>query len=98
MRTQLRSYLDNGRYEIDNNTAENAIQPIAQGRANWLFFGSDNGALSGAIHMTFAAMSKLHGIDLYTAAEREAARDPGSRPHSANLKETEGCVSRYGVS
>jgi transposase len=65
LRTQLRSYLDNGRYEIDNNTAENAIRPVALGRANWLFFGSDNGALSGAIHMTFAAMCKLHDIDLY---------------------------------
>jgi hypothetical protein len=33
----LARVLDDGRYPIDNNPAENAIRPIAIGRKNWLF-------------------------------------------------------------
>lgn len=36
----LTRYLDDGRHPIDNNPVENAIRPIAVGRKNWLFAGS----------------------------------------------------------
>jgi Transposase IS66 family len=45
----LARYLDDGRYEIDNNLVENAIRPVALGRKNYLFAGSHNGA-QGAWH------------------------------------------------
>jgi hypothetical protein len=32
-----------GRLEMTNNAAERAIRPLALGRKNWLFAGSDNG-------------------------------------------------------
>ena len=42
---KLRPYLDDGRLEIDNNTAERAMRPIALGRKNYLFMGSKGGKL-----------------------------------------------------
>lgn len=36
----LTRYLDDGRLPIDNNWIENPIRPIALGRKNWLFAGS----------------------------------------------------------
>jgi hypothetical protein len=37
------AYLNDGMLEIDNNLAENSIRPIALGRKNYLFAGSDRG-------------------------------------------------------
>ena len=39
-RQALYRYLDDGRLKPDNNTAENAIRPLALGRKNWLFVES----------------------------------------------------------
>src|SRR6202044_3986086 len=39
----LTRYLDDGRIEIDNNVVERAMRPIALGRKNHLFAGSDDG-------------------------------------------------------
>ena len=33
----LRTFLANGKVEIDNNAVERAIKPVALGRKNWLF-------------------------------------------------------------
>lgn len=40
----LTRYLTDGRLEISNNAAERAIRPLALGRKNWIFAGSDVGA------------------------------------------------------
>jgi hypothetical protein len=37
-------FLEDGRIELDNNTVERALRPIALGRKNALFAGSDGGA------------------------------------------------------
>ena len=37
----LTRYLDDGTYPIDNNPVENAIRPVALGRKNWLFAGTE---------------------------------------------------------
>ena len=37
-------YLEDGKLEIDNNLVENAIRPVAIGRKNYLFCGSEQGA------------------------------------------------------
>ena len=44
----LRRYLEDGRLKPDNNTAENAIRPLALGRKNWLFAGSERGGRGGS--------------------------------------------------
>ncbi len=45
----LARYLDDGRIEIDNLIAERALRPVAIGRRNYLFAGSDKGAERAAI-------------------------------------------------
>src|SRR5512132_2135346 len=47
--TALRRYLDDGRLEIDNNAAERQIRPLALGRKNYLFAGSDTGGDRAAV-------------------------------------------------
>jgi transposase len=60
---RLRHYLDHGILELDNNTAERAMRPIALGRKNYLFMGSDRGGKSAAIAYTLIETAKLNGID-----------------------------------
>jgi hypothetical protein len=42
-------FLDDGRIEIDSNTVERAMRPVALTRKNALFAGSDGGAENWAI-------------------------------------------------
>ena len=59
----LKPYLKHGVLELDNNTAERSIRPIAIGRKNYLFMGSDRGGKSAAIAYTFIGTAKLCNID-----------------------------------
>jgi transposase len=56
-------FLDDGRVEIDNNTVERAIRPIALGRKNHLFAGSDGGAARWAIVASLLATAKLNDVE-----------------------------------
>ena len=44
-------YLEDGRLRPDNNLAENAIRPVALGRKNWLFIGSQRAGRAAALYM-----------------------------------------------
>jgi hypothetical protein len=55
-------FLDDGRIALDNNTVERAIRPIALGRKNHLFAGSDGGAARWAVVASLLATAKLNGI------------------------------------
>ena len=59
----LTRYLDDGRLEISNNAAENAIRPVALGRKNWLFAGSDSGGERAATFYTLIRTAKLNGLE-----------------------------------
>ena len=61
--TALTRYRDDGRIEIDNNPVERAIRPIALGRKNWLFAGSDAGGTRAAAIASLIATAKLNGLD-----------------------------------
>ncbi len=50
-REALCRYLEDGRLKPDNNIAENAIRPLALGRKNWLFAGSERGARATALFL-----------------------------------------------
>ena len=56
-------YTTDGRLEIDNNRAENALRGIALGRKNFLFAGSDAGGENAAIIYTLIETAKLNGIE-----------------------------------
>jgi transposase len=56
-------FLEDGRLELDTNTVERAIRPIALGRKNALFAGSDGGACHWAIVASLVATAKLNGVE-----------------------------------
>lgn len=60
---KARPYLDNGALELDNNSAERAMKPVAIGRKNWMFAGSEGGGKAMAIAFTLIESAKLNGID-----------------------------------
>ncbi len=60
---KLRCYLDHGFLELDNNTAERAMRPVALGRKNYLFVGSEGGGKAAAIAYTLIETAKLNGVD-----------------------------------
>lgn len=59
----LTRYTTDGRLEISNNAAERAIRPLAVGRKNWLFAGSDTGGQRAATIYTIIETAKLNGLE-----------------------------------
>jgi len=59
----LLRYTQDGRLEIDNNTAERSIRGVGVGRKNYLFFGSDSGGERAAIIYSLVESCKLNHID-----------------------------------
>jgi transposase len=59
----LLRFLDDGRIEIDSNSVERAMRPIALNRKNALFAGSDEGAENWAMLASLIETCKLHGIN-----------------------------------
>jgi transposase len=60
---KLRPWLDHGFLELDNNAAERSMRPIALGRKNYLFMGSERGGRSAAIAYTLIETAKLNSVD-----------------------------------
>ncbi len=61
----LTRYLDDGRLEIDNNGAENAIRPFVMGRKNWLFSASVKGVKASANLYSLIETAKANGLEPY---------------------------------
>lgn len=59
----LGRFIEDGTIGIDNNAAERAIRPIALGRKNWLFAGSDRGGERAAGILSLIETAKLNGIE-----------------------------------
>jgi transposase len=62
---KLIRYLDDGRLEIDNNGAENAIRPFVLGRKNWLFSASVKGVQASANLYSLIETAKANGLEPY---------------------------------
>ncbi len=67
-------YTADGDFAIDNNVAENLMRPIALGRKNWLFFGSDNGGKTAAILCSITQSAKRNGLNVYAYLKDVLAR------------------------
>jgi len=67
-------YTTDGEFSIDNNIAENLMRPIALGRKNWLFFGSDNGGRTAAILFTITQSAQRHGLNVFNYLKDIIAR------------------------
>lgn len=59
-------FLDDGRVELDTNPVERAIRPVALGRKNHLFAGSDRGARRWATVSSLVETAKLNGVEPYS--------------------------------
>jgi len=62
---KLVRYLDDGRIEIDNNSAENAIRPFVVGRKNWLFSASVKGVKASANLYSLVETAKANDLEPY---------------------------------
>ena len=59
----LTRFIDDGRIELDNNTVERTVRPIALNRKNALFAGSDGGAEHWATIASLIETCKLNDVD-----------------------------------
>jgi len=56
-------YAETGDLPLDNNPVENSIRPIALGKKNWLFAGSERAGQRAAVIQTLLGTAKLNGLD-----------------------------------
>jgi len=59
----LSRYAETGHVPIDNNPVENCIRPIALGKKNWLFVGSERAGRRAAAIQTLVGTAKLNGLN-----------------------------------
>jgi len=62
-RVALQRFLEDGRLPIHNNGSERELRREAVGRKNWLFVGSDDGAVVNVTFVSLLASCQLHGIE-----------------------------------
>lgn len=74
----LQTYLDHGFLEIDNNTAERSMKPIALGRKNFLFVGSDKGGETAATLYSILETCKLNKVEPLAYLTDVLMRLPGT--------------------
>ena len=56
-------YADSGDLPIDNNPVENTIRPIAIGKKNWLFAGSEAAGQRAAAIQSLLETARVNGIE-----------------------------------
>ena len=61
--TALTHFLSDGNVPIDNNAVENSVRPLALGRRNWLFVGSQQAGERAASILSLIESAKLNGHD-----------------------------------
>ena len=59
----LNRYVEDGELNIDNNISERTVKPIAIGRKNWLFVGSEPAGHRAAILMSLIASCKSNFVE-----------------------------------
>ncbi len=75
-------FLDDGRIEIDSNTVERSIRPIALNRKNALFAGSDGGGENWAVIASLIETCKLCGVDPHGYLADVLAKIVNGHPNS----------------
>lgn len=59
----LARYDQTGNLPIDNNPVEQTIRPVAIGKKNWLFTGSERAGKRAAVIQSVIGTAKLNGIN-----------------------------------
>ena len=82
---RLVRYIEDGRFQIDNNLIENSIRPVALGRKNYLFAGSHNAAQNAAMIYSLLGTCKINNIEPFQYLTKTLATLPD---HMANQLHT----------
>ena len=77
----LERYAYSGHLPIDNNPVENSIRPIAIGKKNWLFTGSERAGKRAAAIQSLIGAARLGGLDPYAWLQDTLEKLP-PWPHS----------------
>jgi transposase len=75
-------FVDDGRIELDNNPVERAIRPIALGRKNHLFAGSDGGGVRWATVCSLITSAKLNNVEPFAYLKDVLERMTDGHPMS----------------
>ena len=75
-------FLDDGRVELDNNPVERAIRPVALGRKNHLFAGSDGGGERWAMIASLIETARLNDVEPYAYLRDVLERMTNGHPMS----------------
>jgi hypothetical protein len=73
-------YTGDGRIPIDNNLIERLLRPVAIGRKNYLFFGSEKGGQTAATLYTLVQSARRNCVDVWAVLDRRAASHCGPCP------------------
>lgn len=73
-------YCENGALSIDNNLSERMVRPVAIGRKNWMFLGSDNGGKAAAILYSVMASAKANQVEPFAYVRDLLVQFSGKRP------------------
>lgn len=76
----LTRFLEDGRVELDSNTVERSIRPLALNRKNALFAGSDEGGDNWAVIATLMENCKLAGINPHSWLTQALTRLANGHP------------------
>ena len=63
LRPYLKNYTEHAEAHISNNVAERAVRPLALGRKNWLFLGSEEGGEVAATLFSLVQSCKASGVN-----------------------------------
>ena len=79
---RLRPYLNDGFLKIDNNTAKRSLRPMALGRKDDRFLGSEHGGISAAIADFPIKAAKLGGYPVKGPSYRTSNAPGPEAPHN----------------
>ena len=79
----LSRFLNDGRIDLDSNTVERSIRPLALNRKNALFAGSDEGGDNWAVTATLIENCKISGINPHTWLTETLSKLAAGHPASA---------------
>jgi len=80
--SSLCSFLGDGLIELDTNTVELAIRPVALGRKNHLFAGSDGGGARWATVCSLITTAKLNKVEPFAYLKDVLERMSSGHPMS----------------
>ena len=81
-------YTSDGRIPIDNNVIERLLRPVAIGRKNYLFFGSEKGGQTAATLYTLVQSARRNCVDVWPYLTDVLRRLPGIAPNDTASLDT----------